>query len=210
VFVGGHKDALIWWEDLPTTAKKNPLKALAIMIHSIVPHMTKVECLFSALGSTQSTKQYNLSVSTFETLGKLRANYSCHLYNQDCATGKPIHCHHAHMHTRTKSGINVDLVNDLDISFTWTPLFSLQSDDDDNLLDGPESLTLDDINDAFDKLEDELWKEKELMLDQEIGGGEILEGQIYNFEELAKINTGEVLKPANEDIEVIGLDNEDD
>jgi hypothetical protein len=152
VFVGGHKDALTWWENLPTAAEKNPLKALAITIHSIVPHAAEVECLFSALGSTQSTKRCNLSVSTFETLGKLCANYSRHLYNRDCATGKLIHRHHAHMHTRTESGINVDLVNDLDKSFTWTPPFSLQSDDDDNLLARPESLTLDDIDDAFDKL----------------------------------------------------------
>jgi hypothetical protein len=91
-------------------------------------------------------------------------------------------------------------VNDLDKSFTWTPPFSLQSDDDDNLLAGPERLTLDDIDDAFNKLEDELRKEKELMLDQEVDGEEILEGQIYDFEELAKINAGEVPKPANEDI----------
>jgi hypothetical protein len=48
------------------------------------------------------------------------------------------------------------------------------------------------------------------MLDQEVDGGEILEGQIYDFEELAKINAGEVPKPANEDIEIIGSDNEDD
>jgi hypothetical protein len=67
--------------NLPTTADKNPLKALTIMIHSIVPHTAEVERLFSALGGTQSTKRCNLSVSTFETLGKLHANYSCHLYN---------------------------------------------------------------------------------------------------------------------------------
>jgi hypothetical protein len=109
VFVGGHKDALTWWENLPTTAKKNPLKALAITIHYIVPHAAEVECLFLALGGTQSTKQCNLSVSTFETLGKLCANYSHHLYNRDCTAGKPIHHRHAHMHTRTKLGINVDL-----------------------------------------------------------------------------------------------------
>ena len=41
-------------------------------------------------------------------------------------------------------------------------------------------------------------------------GGEILKGQIYDFAELAKINAGEVPKPANEDIKVIGSDNEDD
>jgi hypothetical protein len=81
MFIGGHKDALTWWENLPTTAEKNPLKALAITIHSIVPHAAEVEHLFLALGGTQSMKRCNLSVSTFETLGKLCANHSHHLYN---------------------------------------------------------------------------------------------------------------------------------
>jgi hypothetical protein len=44
----------------------------------------------------------------------------------------------------------------------------------------------------------------------DVDGGEILKGQIHDFEELEKINAGEVSKPANKDIEVIGLDNEDD
>jgi hypothetical protein len=67
------------------------------------------------------------------------------------------------MHIRTESRINVDLVNDLDKSFTWTLPFSLQSDDDDDLLAGPEGLTLDDIDAAFEELENELQKEKEAL-----------------------------------------------
>jgi hypothetical protein len=60
------------------------------------------------------------------------------------------------------------------------------------------------------QLEDELQKKKELMLDQEVDGGEILKGQIYDFEELAKINAEEVPKPANGNIEVIDSDNKND
>jgi hypothetical protein len=45
---------------------------------------------------------------------------------------------------------------------------------------------------------------------QDVDGGEILEGQIYDFTELAKIDAGEVPKPANEDIEDIGSDSEND
>ena len=85
----------------------------------------------------------------------------------------------------------------------------LQSDNDDDLLSSPKDVSLDDIDDAFN-IEDELQKEKEVLMDQDADGGEILEGQIYAFAELAKINAGEVPKPANEDIEVIGSDNEDD
>ena len=43
------------------------------------------------------------------------------------------------------------------------------------LLWAPHSdVTLDDIDDAFNKLEDELWKEKEALMDQDVNGGEIL------------------------------------
>jgi hypothetical protein len=90
-FVDGSKNGLDWWENLPTTADKNPLKALAITILSIVPHAGEVERLFSALGNTQSWKRCNLSVSTFKTLGKLCANYAQQLYQWDRATGKPVH-----------------------------------------------------------------------------------------------------------------------
>jgi hypothetical protein len=114
------------------------------------------------------------------------------------------------MHTRTKSEINVDLVNDLDKSFTWTPPFSLQSDNDDDLLAGPEGLTLDDIDAAFEELENELRKEKEALGDQDVDGGEILKDGIYDFAELAKIDAGEAPKPASEDIEVIGSADDDD
>ena len=114
------------------------------------------------------------------------------------------------MHTKTESEINVDLVNDPDKSFTWTPSFSLQSDDDNDLLVRPERLTLDYIDAAFEELENELRKEKEALGDQDVDRGEILERGIYDFSELAKIDAGEVSKPANEDIEVIGSADHDD
>ncbi|KAF8240867.1 hypothetical protein L208DRAFT_1231207 [Tricholoma matsutake] len=54
--VGGSKNGLEWWENLLTTADKNLLKALVIIILSIVPHAGEVEHLFSALRNTQSCK----------------------------------------------------------------------------------------------------------------------------------------------------------
>ena len=85
----------------------------------------------------------------------------------------------------------------------------MQSDDDDDLLAGPEGLTLDDTG-AVEELENESRKERETFGDQDIDGGEILEGGIYDFAELAKIDAGEAPKPANEDIEVIGSADDDD
>ena len=53
-FVGGSKNRPDWWENLLMTANKNPLKAVAITILSIVPHAGEVKHPFSALGNTQS------------------------------------------------------------------------------------------------------------------------------------------------------------
>ncbi|KAG2368929.1 hypothetical protein BDR07DRAFT_1198175, partial [Suillus spraguei] len=49
---------------------------LAITLFSIVPHAADVERLFSDLGGIQGVKRCNLTVRTFETLGKLRNNYT--------------------------------------------------------------------------------------------------------------------------------------
>ncbi|KAG2064892.1 hypothetical protein BDR04DRAFT_939507, partial [Suillus decipiens] len=70
-FSGGQADALDWWETLPVSAKRCPLKAFANIIHSIVPHAADVERHFSGLGGVQSVKRCNLSVQTFESFSKL-------------------------------------------------------------------------------------------------------------------------------------------
>ncbi|KAJ6613697.1 hypothetical protein B0H10DRAFT_1692666, partial [Mycena sp. CBHHK59/15] len=54
----------------------SPLKTLAITLFSVVPHAVEVECLFSCLSGIQGVKHCNLTVSTFETLGKLCNNYA--------------------------------------------------------------------------------------------------------------------------------------
>lgn len=43
VFSGAAKDGLDWWESLPVTAEEHPLKVLAIILFSIVPHAADVE-----------------------------------------------------------------------------------------------------------------------------------------------------------------------
>lgn len=90
IFTGGQADALDWWETLPVSAEQCPLKALAIIIHSIVPHAADIECYFSGLSGVQSVKRCNLSVHTFESLSKLRASYAHFLYQMDSKLGKPI------------------------------------------------------------------------------------------------------------------------
>ena len=98
-----------------------------------------VERLFSDLGGIQGVKRCNFTVDTFETMGKLRANYSYHIFQRTLALGKPTPRCHVHMHTHANQGINVDLATDIQQNFTWTPpLASLSHNDDD--LEGPENI----------------------------------------------------------------------
>jgi hypothetical protein len=89
-FIGGQANGKNWWESLPISMKTYLLKTLAITIFSIVPHSAEVEWLFSDLGGIQGVKCCNLTVRTFETLGKLRNNYTYHVYQRALAAGKLI------------------------------------------------------------------------------------------------------------------------
>ena len=118
VFVGGKVDALRWWESLPISAEKCPLKIMAITIHSIVPHATDVKCYFLDLGGVQSHKRCRLTVETFQMLSKAHVHYSYHLWKMDCTGGKPTHWKHAHMHTQPTAGIDMELAANLDRTFS--------------------------------------------------------------------------------------------
>ncbi|KAF9237795.1 hypothetical protein BU15DRAFT_88612 [Melanogaster broomeanus] len=182
-FAGGQTDGLAWWENLPVSAEAHPLKGFAITILSIVPHAGKVEQLFSALGSTQSPRRCNLSVDTFKTLGKIRANLNHHLYMKKLATGQQTRRQHAHMHTREEPGINVEVVKDLRDNFTWVPPLSALSDDE---LAGPEAISLDEIEAEFAALEEQR-KEERL---EDMDGKEVLDGLVYDFKELGRVDEG--------------------
>ncbi|KAF9227644.1 hypothetical protein BS17DRAFT_793315 [Gyrodon lividus] len=147
VFSGGQVDALDWWECLPVTAKQCPLKAMAIMLHSIVPHAADVERYFSGLGGTQSAKRCNLTVETFKALSKLRSSYAHHLYKLDRTAGKSAHRKHAHMHTHPHLGIDTDLVDELVNTFTWVPPLAVESDESEESLSGPEAITDEELAD---------------------------------------------------------------
>ena len=64
---------------------------MAVILHLVAPHAANVKWYFSGLGGTQSVKQCNLTVDTFEVLSKLHSSYVHHLYKMDCAAGKPTH-----------------------------------------------------------------------------------------------------------------------
>ncbi|KAG2126370.1 uncharacterized protein EDB93DRAFT_1257539 [Suillus bovinus] len=68
------------------------------------------------------------------------------------------------MHTNAQPGINIDVAADLKANFAWAPLTPQTQNVDDDLA-GPESISLDEINTAFALLEHDAM-EQELHVDQ--------------------------------------------
>ncbi|KIK44650.1 hypothetical protein CY34DRAFT_784253 [Suillus luteus UH-Slu-Lm8-n1] len=165
-FSGGQVDGLAWWESLAVSAEGHPLKALAITLLSIVPHAADVERLFSDMGSTQSPKRCNLSKAV--------------------VNGKPIRHRHAHMHTNAQPGINSEVAADLKVNFAWAPPLAAQTQNIDDNLAGPESISLDEIDTAFAQLE----CKKDVIEREPVDGNEVLEGQVYDFVALEHVDHG--------------------
>ncbi|KAG2071263.1 hypothetical protein BDR04DRAFT_1231252 [Suillus decipiens] len=95
-------------------------------------------------GGIQGVKRCNLTVRTFETLGKLHSNSSYHVHQHALAAGQPVRRKHAHMHTWNNGGIDTGLVMDLNTNY--------------DRLEGPESLTEDEVAAAFDEIEQRIAK----------------------------------------------------
>ena len=204
-FIGGHADALEWWESLSCNSNEHPLKTLAIVLHSVVPHAAEIERLFSDLGGTQSARRCRLSVETIEKLGKLRSYYARSLRKKELSEGKPAHRRHAHMHTRAEGGINTELATDLEETFAWippiNPIGSTSTTDDS--LDGPESLSIADLDHALEEFEKELQAER-TPESQPPDGEEVLQGKVYDFTELEKVDQGIIPEALRDDIQVLG------
>ncbi|KAF9226983.1 hypothetical protein BS17DRAFT_659695, partial [Gyrodon lividus] len=132
-----------------------PLKAMAIMLHSIVPHAADMERYFSGLGGMQAAKHCNLTVETFEALSKLCSSYAHHLYKLGYTVGKSAHRKHAHMHTHPNLGIDMDLVDELVNTFTWVPPLVAESDKSEESLSGLEAITDEELAEAFDTIDHE-------------------------------------------------------
>ncbi|KAG1787562.1 uncharacterized protein HD556DRAFT_1448571 [Suillus plorans] len=204
-FAGGQADGLAWWENLPVNSDTHPLKGFAIIILSIVPHAAEVERLFSDLGGTQSPKCCNLSVGTFKTLGKVRANLHYHIHLKNVADGKPTQRCHAHMHTSELPGIDTDIAKQLETNFAFVPPLSAVSGDN---LEGPESISLNDIDAEFSRLEDIRNTEKtmEFASNWDVDGKEVLEGRAFDFAELRRVDEGLVPTTIEDEIMVADHD----
>lgn len=187
VFAGGESNALGWWESLPISAEKCPLKLMAITIHSIVPHAADVERYFSDLGGVQSPKRCSLTLETFQMLSKARAHYSYHLWKTDRAAGKSTHRKHAHMHTQSTPGIDTELAANLEKTFAWVPPLATNSCDADDLA-GPESITDEELMEAFEELARER-ADAGGNVDTEVSA-RVLDGNLYAWEELDRVDKG--------------------
>ena len=200
--MGDQANGKEWWESLPISSTDHPLKAFAITLLSIVPHSAEVERLFSNLGGIQGVKRCNLTVRTFETLGKLRNNYAYHLYNR---MGQPRR-KHAHMHTRKDPGVDVQLATDLETNFTWTPPLATNRFVNGGDLEGPEGISEEDIDAAFAELEEQNRNSEETAIDPWLDGHEITAGKVYDFAELDHVDKGIVPATFNEDMDQIGTE----
>jgi len=144
-----HQHFTPWWNSLIAPIASHPLKALAIKIFSIVPHAAEVERFFSCLGGVQSARQSRLTVSHMQTFGTLRNQYTYEIHQAMLERGKSTCRKHAHMHTQKDPGIDLSRAEDLIKTFLWTPL--------DTSSEGvePESITVEDIDAEFERLEEQ-------------------------------------------------------
>ena len=105
------------------------------------------------------------------------------------------------MHTHATKGINVELAEEIESTFSYVSPLSVSLKPDDNSFNDPEEFSLDELEKEFDEFEKELTKEALPDAD-----GEELDGEVYNFEELERIDQNEV--PGHEDIDIqVAVDN---
>ena len=102
------------------------------------------------------------------------------------------------MHTLSHTGIDTNLAKELETTFTWMPPLAVDSDED--YLAGPESITDEELAEAFERV-DHTMSVIDPNLDSD--GNEVLEGTVYSWAELKLVEKG--TKPAafEEDISVI-------
>ncbi|KAJ7617927.1 hypothetical protein FB45DRAFT_756335, partial [Roridomyces roridus] len=190
---GKNANAKAWWHNIPN--QHVGIKALAIVLHSIVPHSAEVERLFSDLGGTQSARRCNLLVETMEKTGRVRGHLNHTLRERRKASGQSIQRKHAHMHTRTSAGIDTDLAKDLDCPITWIPP-----------LDRPDEITdaQDIVEQAYIDLQTEINEEGSVdATETGVTGSVTTAGEVVDFAELGRVDRGETTAEP-EGLEIIG------
>jgi hypothetical protein len=114
------------------------------------------------------------------------------------------------MHTTELLGIDTDVAKQLETDFAFVlPLAAVSGDTSCNL-EGPESISLDDIDAEFACLEDICNGEKvmdlEFLSDWDVDGKEVLDGNVFDFAELQHVDEG--LVPAAVEDEIMVTDHD--
>jgi hypothetical protein len=178
---------------------------MAIIILRIVPHAGDVERLFSDLGGVQDVKRVNLSMDTFESIGKIKGNLRRHEHATLKASGIRTRRRHAHMHTHE----GMVLTEGDDGSLSWTPPLSANTPTQD-IHTEPDVIDLTEVDAAFESIAKEIaeaaWDEHQ----EDLVAGDVLAKQVYSFAELDRVDKG--IKPVNfsEDITNMSVDDDED
>ena len=140
----------------------------------------------SNLSSIQGVKHHNLIAEIFEKLGKLQNHYSYHIQQHNKSLGKSTHHKHSHMHTKAEPGINADFANDLNTNFMWSSPLAVVTPPGSNIdISGPENITVNELDKAFEELKTQTVIDLSL-----VNGSEVLEGQVYDSEKMKKVDEG--------------------
>jgi hypothetical protein len=79
----------------------------------------------------------------------------------------------------------------------------------DDMLEGPESLSENEVAAAFDGIEQRIAESPGSTIDPKLGGHEILAGRIYDFAELEQVDKGIVSGAFEDDVQQVGSVSED-
>ena len=88
------------------------------------------------------------------------------------------------MHTCSTRGINVELTEEIESTFSYIPPLTVSSKTSDDFFDDLEDFSLDELEKEFVEFEKQL--KKHLLPD--VDGTEVLDGEVYDFDELDQVH----------------------
>ena len=143
----------------------------------------KSKDFFSNLGGIHSVKWSGLSIPHLKTLGSVRNHYVPQLHEAALAMGKITHQKHAHMHTLTEKGINVERTNILINSYSTS--ITTPTDSTNNTAETGEVhvVTPEELDAEYTLLEDSAFN----AADGDKHGSDIRLSQVYDLSLLDKV-----------------------
>ncbi|THU75791.1 hypothetical protein K435DRAFT_880169 [Dendrothele bispora CBS 962.96] len=134
-------------------------------------------------------------------------NLRCHHHAELQAQGKPVRRKHSHMHTKSRPGINTDIIEEdaesAINSIHWQGPLRSNSEGQECELENEDL----DVEMSFDVLEKEIHAEDDLFKDVEgdldLAEANILDGRLYDFKELENVDKGVEPKGFEDEIDVL-------